>query len=633
MEDNLNRGIISFYNRSKNIIFMILSFCAPFTIYVLTLERKLIGGDTSWYALQIPEMSLMVPTGYPTFSMSLKLFTFLPIGDLACRLNLYSAVFGGLTILFLYLTINRLVKNEIISFSSSLIFAFLYPYWFVANRLEFDTLNSFFIALVLFSAVVYSQARDRRSLYFFFFCLGLSLTNHPIALFVVPAIFIYVVIVNPRIFKSARAVFLSIAFFILPLLSYLYLIIRSRQGYGPVTDPVKLFYYITGRNVTGELHGGHFFDKPWSHMLGVMGEYLWIIYDVFGPALIAIALLGLGYLIRKNWKLGVCSILFIAFNVIVPPLYLPYTNDNYVIFSMILTAVFIGFGFLFILDGSLRLFNRAAGKGRLLPADRVLKYILIAAVLLFSLSFAAFRPVLYFQQQDRSEPLPIYGFWDEAFELMEDDSALFIHAFSENVGTFVGRYEYPEKDIKIYNSRNPGYSIDDVMHEFENGRDVYFVGNLGLFKFRFNTEKLGRTFYVYRYTEFLQLNRAVSLFESLKINAQVEEGSKKFGDKFPVRFTIENNNPERIQVTSLELDLPENLEFVDVDPGGYIDQGPGMSRGIYMWVSDGYFVEADSTIDLVVYLRGSAPGTGEINFRITTNDVYFEAESTVIEIK
>ena len=117
------------YNRWKAIVFMVFAFSIPFVIYVLTLERKLIGGDTTWYALQIPEMTVMVPTGYPTFSILLKLFTFIPIGDLAYRLNLFSAFFGGLTILFLFLSINKLIKNEILSLSGSLIFAFLYPYW------------------------------------------------------------------------------------------------------------------------------------------------------------------------------------------------------------------------------------------------------------------------------------------------------------------------------------------------------------------------------------------------------------------------------------------------------------------------------------------------------------------------
>ena len=227
---DISNKIIKNINKIKFYIIAILSFLVPFLIYLLTLERKLIGGDTTWYALQIPEMYVMVPTGYPTFSLLGKLFTFLPFGDLAFRLNLFSAVFGGLTIFLLFLTINRLVKNEFISLASSLIFAFLYPFWHIANRLEFDTLNSFFIILVLYMAVLYTQLKKRKFLYLFFFSLGLSLTNHPIALFVLLAVLLYVLVSDPKIFKSAKTIFLSILFFILPLFSYSYLIIRSRQG-------------------------------------------------------------------------------------------------------------------------------------------------------------------------------------------------------------------------------------------------------------------------------------------------------------------------------------------------------------------------------------------------------------------
>ena len=621
------------YSRCKNIIFMVLAFSIPFVIYVLTLERKLIGGDTTWYALQIPEMSIMVPTGYPTFSMFLKLFTFIPVGDLAYRLNLFSALFGGLTILFLFLTINRLIKNEVLSLSSSLIFAFFYPYWHIANRLEFDTLNSFFIALVFFSAVVYGEIKNRKFLYFFFFSLGLSLTNHPIAFFVVPAILLYVIIANPKIFKSIKAILISILYFVLPLLSYFYLLIRSRQGYGNVTDLVKLFYYITGRNVTGRLHGGHFFDKPLDHMLGVMGEYLWIIYENFGPALIIIALIGLGYLIKKNWKLGMSSILFIAFNVIVPPLYLPYTNDNYVLDSMMLVAIFTGFGFLFILKGSVWLFGKAAGKNKLAGADIFLKYILIAAVLVTSIAFPISQSTLYFKQLDRSEPSDIYKFWKQAFENIEEDSAIYAYVISENVGMFLDRYEYPDKNIDFYYSRSPEYSQKNALKDFEAGKNVYFVGKESAFKLMFNAEKTGRIFLVRRYDEFLQLYKITSVFKSLEIDCTLDDKVKEFGEKFQIEFTIENRNSEPIQITSIELELPKNIEFVDVDPEGYIDQGPGMSRGIYMWVSDNYIIEPDSEVNLIAYLRGSAPGKSIIDFRITTHDVYIKADGIEIEIK
>ncbi len=124
-----------------------LSFLIPFIMYLLTLEHKVVGGDTTWYALQLPQMQVLVPTGYPTFSLIGKLMSMIPIGDLAYRLNLISAIFGALTILFLFLAVNKLTKNEIISLASSLSFAFVLTFWSLSVRLEFDTLNSFFIIL------------------------------------------------------------------------------------------------------------------------------------------------------------------------------------------------------------------------------------------------------------------------------------------------------------------------------------------------------------------------------------------------------------------------------------------------------------------------------------------------------
>ena len=388
----------------RTIIFSVFSFLIPFIIYLLTLEQKLIGGDTAWYALEIPMMYVFVPTGYPTFSMLGKLITYLPVCDLAYRLNLFSAIFGAITILLLFLTINKLIKNESISFLSSLCFAFIFPFWHVANRLEFDTLNSFFIILVIFSAILYNENKTRKYLYFFFFSLGLSLTNHPIAFFVVPAIFLYVIIVNPKIFKSIKAIFISILFFILPLMSYLYIPIRSLQGYGEVTSPLKLFYYVTGRNVTGVLHGGSFGDKKFIDVLAIIKDYLNIIYNSYGIVLIIIAVIGFIILIKRNRKFGIFSFLFIVFNIIVPPLYLGKANPNYMLDTMLILAIYIGFGFLSILDISIFLFNKSLGGKKILKIDYFLKYFLIVIVFLFFI----LQPVSFiyanYNEADLSEP-------------------------------------------------------------------------------------------------------------------------------------------------------------------------------------------------------------------------------------
>lgn len=618
-------------NKAK--IYAFFSFLIPFIFYILTLERKLIGGDTTWYALKILKMEVFVPTGYPTFSLLGKAITYLPVGDIAYRLNLFSAVFGVLTVLFLFLTINILVKNNLISLLGSLSFAFIFPFWFVANRFEFDTLNTFFIILVIYSAVRYQQTLSRKFLYFFFFSLGLSLTNHPIAFFTVPAFLLYVIIVNPKIFKSIKVILSSIFFFVLPLLSYLYLPVRSLMGYGEVTDFKKFLYYITGRSVTGQIHGGSFGDKSLEVIAKVLKEYIKIIYENFGIVLIIISLVGFIYLIKKNLKLGICSFLLIVFNFTIIVQYLDFTNPNYVLDSMLVITIYIAFGFLFIIDSLKFIFARLLAGKKQIKADRILKYLIFSVIFLFF----AFQPVslIYanYNEADLSEPEPVYKFWNEAINNMEDKSRVYVQAYSANIGMFVNKYEYGNKKIEFIYQGDNRYSIDNMKEDFRRNRKVYFVGNEDLITSIFKVEQIGKTYYFDWYRENLKLFKVTGLKVDIKISHNIDNYNKQFGEEFTLEYIIKNLNEEEIKIDSLELELPDSIEFIGVEPDGYINQGPGMSRGIYMWVSDNYKIDGESEINLKINLSGIVPRKSVIKFRITTNNNYINCEDIEIEIE
>jgi len=633
LEECVSNKIKELILNKKIVIFSVFSFFIPFIIYLLTLERKLVGGDTSWYALEIPKMQIFVPTGYPTFSLLGKLITYLPIGGLAYRLNLFSAIFGALTILFLFLSINKLIKNELISIISSLILAFIFPFWNVANRLEFDTLNSFFIILLIFSAILYNENKDRKYLYFFFFCLGLSLTNHPIAFFVVPAILLYVIIINPKIFKGVKTIFVSILFFILPLLSYLYLPIRSLQGYGDVTSLQKFFYYITGRVVSGKMHAGGFGGVTVSSYFKVFIGYLDIIYNSYGIILIIISAVGFIFLIKRNLKFGICSFLLITFNLIVPPTYITHTNPNYALDAMLVITIYIAFGFLLMLNASTFVFNRLLGGKKILKIDNFLKYFLIVIIFLFF----AFQPVslIYanYNRADLSEPEDVYKFWDEAFGNMEEKSKIYVRAKSTNIGMFVNRYEYGEKEIEYVYHNSLEYTVENMIESLDNNITVYFVGNSRELRSVFNTEQIGKTYYWDRYNETLKLFKVIEPIVNIEISYLSDSYTREFGEKFTVEYAIKNKNKGSIKISSLELELPDNIEFIEIKPGGYINQGPGVSRGMYMWVSDSYIIGGEDKINLIVELRGTRSGRSLIKFRVTTNEVYVDCDDIEIDIK
>ena len=114
-----------------------------------------------------------------------------------------------------------------------------------------------------------------------------------------------------------------------------------------------------------------------------------------------------------------------------------------------------------------------------------------------------------------------------------------------------------------------------------------------------------------------------------------ESGSylKETDEEFTLRYIIKNNNEQNIHISSLELELPPNIQFIGVDPDGYINQMPGLSQEKYMWVSNLYEVKGKNNIDLGVKLKALGPGKFIIKFRITTNNIYVKSDDVEIEIK
>jgi len=521
-----------------------------------------------------------------------------------------------------------------VSFVSSMIFAFSIPFWEVANRLEFDTLQTFFMALLFYSVLLYKENKTRKYLYFFFFCLGLSLTNHPLAFFLVPAIVFYVIIINTGIFKNVRAFFVSILYFILPLLSYIYLPIRSLQGYGEVNTPLKLIYYLTGRGVTGEIHGGSFFDSSISVIAEVIKDYLGIVYETYGILLLVIALIGFIILIRKNIKFALCTFLIVIINIVFPPFYVDHALRNYLLFSMIIFSFYIATGLLFILNGLIMLFDKSLGGRKILGIDRFLKYLLIAIIVLFFLSMPFGLIVENYSLLDLSEIPLIYRFWDESFKNMESGSRVYVLTNSANIGMFLDKYEYPEKNIEYISHKVPEYTASNMIEALDIGVTVYYVGNEEVFKKVFNDEQVGISYWWSRFDEMLRLLKVTEPAASIpEVGYSIESTVLEFGKEFTVEYIIKNKDNDSIQITSLELELPENIGFIETESGGYIEQSPGLSNGIYMWVSDSYIIEGGSEINLIVRLNSRMPGKSNIKFRFTTGGFYLDCDDIEVEVK
>jgi hypothetical protein len=72
-------------------------FLAVFGLYWLTLAPGVVGGDAGEHQLAVPLLGIPHTTGYPLYVLTGKLLTvLLPVGSMAWRMNLFSAVGGAL---------------------------------------------------------------------------------------------------------------------------------------------------------------------------------------------------------------------------------------------------------------------------------------------------------------------------------------------------------------------------------------------------------------------------------------------------------------------------------------------------------------------------------------------------------
>ncbi len=85
--------------------------------------------DAGKFQISAPLLGTGHPTGYPTYIMLGKLFTYLPFGDVAYRVNLMSAFFGAMTAALLFLMACKLGSRTLPAAGAALLLAFSATFW------------------------------------------------------------------------------------------------------------------------------------------------------------------------------------------------------------------------------------------------------------------------------------------------------------------------------------------------------------------------------------------------------------------------------------------------------------------------------------------------------------------------
>jgi hypothetical protein len=132
MDHSLQRPALS----RTDILLTILIGLTALALYVRTLAPSLLWGDSAEFQTLSYTLGMTHPSGYMTQIIFGKLFTYIPVGNIAYRVNLMSAFFGALAVAESYLIVRLLGGLHVAALSASILLGLTEGFWWRALLAE-----------------------------------------------------------------------------------------------------------------------------------------------------------------------------------------------------------------------------------------------------------------------------------------------------------------------------------------------------------------------------------------------------------------------------------------------------------------------------------------------------------------
>jgi len=341
-----------------------------FIVYVLTLLPGVSVGDWAEMQKAPPALDIAHPTGYPTYLLLGKLWSVLPIGSVAFRMNLLSAVYAAVAVGLTVLILGRLGVRPTLAWAGAMLLAFSGTLWGEATVADENTLQLALVALLLWLALCWRDERRAADLRLAALVAGLALGNHLISLALVPFVALYMIWVarselRQRWLEGVQAIGIGFA----GLLVYAYIPLRALVGppelYGWLLNWSGFWHLVSGEVFRGSMT----FGSPES--IALVEKQVPVVADLIGKRVQAIllpmALVGIlsaPFLLKRNW--AATAALFLAIFAADVYLYAAYrgSREYYLLTGFLILAICFGLA----IEGLARLVERFGRGAPLLVA-------------------------------------------------------------------------------------------------------------------------------------------------------------------------------------------------------------------------------------------------------------------------
>ncbi|MCL4535849.1 MAG: DUF2723 domain-containing protein [Bacteroidetes bacterium] len=305
-------------------------FLGSLGLYWASLAPGPTGGDSGEFQFVPYVLGIPHHTGYPLYTLLGKLWTFLPLGNVAYRMNLLSAVLGAMGVAIVFLLGQSLTRSRWAGLAGAAAMAVSPLFWLWSTIAGVRTASVLLPALVLWLAFEWSERKETRTvgadiraasrgrdasgdgwLIALALAFGAGLAHHRSAIYLAPALLPFVLLVDRRVLRRWRTLAPAAAAAILPLLTYAYLPLRSRAG-----APFDQFHPDTwGRFwdlVLAVPLSQSFFSIPADAVAGRLSLAGATLAGEFGAAGVALAAAGIVALALRHPKTLVLLVTFFA---------------------------------------------------------------------------------------------------------------------------------------------------------------------------------------------------------------------------------------------------------------------------------------------------------------------------------
>jgi hypothetical protein len=279
-------------------------------VYLRTLLPGLAFGD--WGEMQtVPHiLGVAHPTGYPTYILLAWLTELVPIGSVALRSNVLSAVLVAASLATATAIAGRLGVRPLVAIASGLGLGAVGTIWAAATVAEVNPLHLLLCALLIHRALVWEARRSTVDLALGGVLLGLAVGNHLLTLFVAPFIVLFVAWVGRReLLARPWLIVPAMLALVLGLSVYAYIpIAASRSPALAYNHPVTLegvWWLVSGEQFRGQFD--FLSSKGPGIFVAALGDLRDLAFRRATPILPLLGLAGIALLIVRRTAFGLTS--------------------------------------------------------------------------------------------------------------------------------------------------------------------------------------------------------------------------------------------------------------------------------------------------------------------------------------